>query len=289
MTSSAITRRLMLTGASAVLLPALPVFGAEAQTQLAAIERQTGGRLGVAVHDTASGARLFYRPNERFAMCSTFKFLAVAALLSGVDRGRYDLSRRIAYGPGDLLAYAPVTKAHVAQGGMTLAALCAAAIEWSDNTAANLMLKQLGGPQAVTNYARGLRDPLTRLDRTEPTLNTAIPGDPRDTTSPAAMLADMNRILTGDALSRTSRQQLLEWMLACRTADNRIRAGLPKGWRVGSKTGSGAHGTRNEIAIVIPPGRKPILAAVYLTNTKNSGARETAHAAIGKLIAERFG
>jgi beta-lactamase class A len=169
--------------------------------RLAAIEAETGGRLGVAALDSESGRRIEYRASERFAMCSTFKLLLAAAVLARVDAGHESLERRLAYGPADLLDYAPVTKARVAEGGLPVGALCAAAAGVSDNTAANLLLATLGGPEGLTRYARELGDGVTRLDRTEPALNMNAPGDPRDTTTPAAMVANLQRLfltLDGD-------------------------------------------------------------------------------------------
>src|SRR5262245_28276903 len=159
----------------------------EFENQVATIEARTGGRTGVAALDTGSGKRLDYRAEERFPMCSTFKLLAAAAVLKRVDEKQEQLDRFVSYDPKDILEYAPVTKAHLKEGGMTLGALCAAAIEESDNTAGNLLLDAIGGPPGVTNFARSLGDQVTRLDRKEPDLNSAIPGDDRDTTTPGSM------------------------------------------------------------------------------------------------------
>ena len=239
------------------------------------LETTSGGRLGVATLDTASGARAGHRAGERFPMCSTFKLLAVAAVLARVDRGRERLDRRIAFSTADLLEYAPVTRARVAEGSMPIADLCEAAITVSDNTAANLLLATLGGPAGLTAYARSLGDRVTRLDRIEPALNEAAPGDPRDTTTPSAMLGDLKILLVGTALSRASRERLIAWLVATATGDRRLRAGVPAGWRVGDKTGSGEHGTTNDIGIAWPPGRAPILITAYLTNTSHDvAARE---------------
>src|SRR5215469_8022915 len=171
--------------------------------RIAAIERRTGARIGVAALDTASGKRLGYRSEKRFPMCSTFKFLAAAAVLKRVDAGRERLNRFLSYGAKDILEYAPVTKAHLNDGGMTLKALCAAAIEQSDNTAGNLLLDTIGGPAELTKFARSTGDETTRLDRKEPDLNSAVPGDERDTTSAAAMCASMQRLVLGDVLSES--------------------------------------------------------------------------------------
>ena len=198
-----------------------------ANKRLAEIEERQGGRLGVFVRDTGTGATIEHRGDERFPMCSTFKLLAAAAALKRVDEGAERLDRTIAFGPSDLLDYAPIAKAHVAEGAMTLADLCAAAIDWSDNTAANLVLQSIGGPPGFTHFARSLGDNVTRLDRNEPSLNEATPGDPRDTTSPRAMAADMHKVLLGDALSDASRRQLQTWLIGDKVGDKRLRAGLP--------------------------------------------------------------
>src|SRR5580700_7388706 len=184
-----------------------------AADRLGAIETHTGGRLGVAALDMASGRRLAHRAGERFPMCSTFKMLAVSALLAKVDRGGEHLDRFVAYGAAHLLAYSPVTRAHVGEGGMRLADLCAAAIEHSDNTAANLILARIGGPAGWTGFARAIGDPISRLDRNEPALNGAEPGDARDTTAPQAMLADLRAVAAGGVLWPQSRTRLVGWMV----------------------------------------------------------------------------
>ena len=196
-------------------------------------------------------------------MCSTFKLLAVAAVLARVDRGAEQLDRRVVFGKEAVLAYAPESSHRVGAPGLTVAELCQAAIIVSDNTAANLLLASLGGPGAVTGCARSLGDTVTRLDRIEPELNITSPGDARDTTSPAAMLADLQVLLLGDALSPASRGQLLEWLRATTTGSELLRAGMPAGWPVGDKSGSGAHHEINDIAIIWPPQRKPLLVTAY--------------------------
>jgi beta-lactamase class A len=230
-----------------------------------------------------------HRADERFPMCSTFKLLAAAATLKLVDEGAERLDRKIAYGPGYLLDYAPIAKAHVADGGMTLADLCAAAIDWSDNTAANLILDVIGGPAGFNQFVRSLGDSVTRLERNEPGLNTATPGDERDTTTPRAMLQDMRQTLRGSVLSEASRRQLQGWLIDDKVGDKRLRAGLPPSWRIGDKTGSGDHGTANTIAIIWPPDRAPIIAAVYYTESAAPmDVRNAIHKEIGALIAETF-
>jgi beta-lactamase class A len=185
----------------------------DAAARIAAIEARMGGRIGVAAFDTSNSKHLDYRAEERFPMCSTFKFLAAAAVLKRVDEQKENLDRFVSYGAKDILEHAPVTKEHLKDGGMTLGALCAAAIEQSDNTAANLLLDAIGGPAALTNFARTLGDQITRLDRKEPDLNSAIPGDERDTTAPAAMCLDMQQLLVATVLSDPSRGELEDWLL----------------------------------------------------------------------------
>ncbi len=262
---------------------------AQGAERIAAIEKSAGGRLGVAVLDTGGDAKLLHRASERFPMCSTFKALAGAALLKRVDAGQDALERFIPFGQADLLAYAPVTKAHVGGGGMTLGELAAAAIEWSDNTAGNLVLKAIGGPVGFTAVVRSLADPVTRLDRFEPALNDADPGDPRDTTSPLAIARDLQAVLIGEVLSPASRKQLEAWMIADKVGDKRLRAGLPPTWGIGDKTGSGAHGAANTIAILRPPNRAPLVAAVYLTEGPEAmDARNAVHQHVAEIIAATF-
>jgi beta-lactamase class A len=285
-----ISRRAFLGAAAALAVAGAARAGrADAEAQLGAIETRLGGRLGVMVVDTGNGAVHAHRADERFPLCSTFKMLAAAAILRRVDEGAERLDRRIAYRAADLLDYAPIAKRHAAEGAMSLEALCAAAVTVSDNTAGNLLLRVLGRPSGVTAFARALDDTVTRLDRTEPTLNSAIAGDPRDTTSPRAMVHDLRRLLLEDVLAPASRARLEGWMVAARTGSKRLRAGLPASWQVGDKTGSGANGTANVVAIVRPPARAPLLAAVYMTGTTaTDAARDAAHAEIGRLISGRI-
>jgi len=287
---AAMTRRAALLGAALVPFAGRPTVAAPAAAvRLAAIERESGGRLGVAALDTGSGRLIARRPGERFPLCSTFKFLAAAAVLRQVDMGKLRLDRKIRYGTKDLLSYAPVTKAHVGEGGMRLGDLCAAAIDWSDNTAGNLLLGSIGGPRGLTRYLRSLGDHVTRLDRTEPSLNSALPGDARDTTTPRAMLHDMQALLLGPALASLSRRQLEQWLIGDQVGAARLRAGFPPSWQIGDKTGSGDNGTANTIAIVWPPDRAPLLVAVYLTGaTVSADARNAAHAEVARLLAKTF-
>lgn len=292
--SSVVSRRAFVGGFFAVALTPTafarhePSKLAQAHGALKSIERSTGGRLGVAAHDAGHTLRIAYNADRPFPLCSTFKFLAVTMMLKRIDNGVDKLDRMVAYGDADLLEYAPVAKQHVHEGAMTVSALCAAAIEYSDNTAANLLLREMGGPPALTRFARSLDDAVTRLDRNEPSLNEAKPGDERDTTTPEAMLGDMERILLGDELKPDSRAKLEAWLAGNTTGAQRLRAGLLPDWQVGDKTGSGNR-TSNDIAIIRPPNRKPIMAAVYLTDTKvDAAGRDKAIADVGRVIADLY-
>ena len=288
MTARPITRRVALAGAA--FAPAAPALAADPwSARLAAIEQRLGGRLGVLAVDTASGRRIGHRTDERFPMCSTFKWLLAACVLARVDAGLERLDRVIRYGPPDLLGWAPVTRANVAKGGLSVRELCAAAVDFSDNGAANLLLRSVGGPAGLTGWLRSIGDPSTRLDRFELALNSSIPGDPRDTTTPEAMIADMRRVLQGPVLSPGSRQMLVDWLVACQTGLQRLRAGLPKDWRVGDKTGTtdGRWFSCNDLAIAWPPQRAPILIFAYSTaGPAGTEAREAALAEVGRLVAD---
>lgn len=255
--------------------------------RLAAIEKASGGRLGVSILDTGSGAAYGYRAAERFPMCSTFKLLAAALVLHRVDTGQEQLERRVPIAAGDILPHSPTTQQHIGPQGLPMSALCEATITLSDNAAANLMLASFEGPAGLTAYLRSLGDKVTRLDRNEPELNEATPGDPRDTTTPEAMLATMQKITLGPALSDASRKQIVQWLQGNQTGDQRLRALLPAGWRVGDKTGTGARGTTNDVGLLWPPvGRAPLLVATYLTETKQSAAqRDATLAKVGQLAA----
>lgn len=253
---------------------------------LAEIEASTGGRVGVFALDTGSGRQLAHRPDERFATNSTFKWALAAAVLARVDAGTLRLEDRVPYGPAEVLAYAPVTRAHVADGAMSLEALARAAVTVSDNTAANLLLAKIGGPAGLTQFIREAGDRVTRLDRDEPTLNDHPPGEVRDTTSPRAMVGLMRKVLCGDALSPASRARLLGWLRACETGKDRLRAGLPTDWSVGDKTGTGARGTLGDVAIAVPPQRAPLLVAVYVSEgMAEMPALVGAFAEIARLVA----
>lgn len=295
-----ITRRKLLgnvgygvaAGALAGSFLPLPAFAAAGLSNLdamkadiAALEKKAGGRLGVALLDPATGAAMEWRGDERFAMCSTFKFLASSFILSRVDAGKERLDRAIPVTKADLVPWAPLTEPHIG-GTMTIAALCEAAMIQSDNMAANLLLDQSGGPAGLTAYLRHLGDQTTRLDRNEPKMNNVPENDPRDTTTPLSMLGLMRTILLGDALSAASRERLTGWMLNNKTGDTRLRAGLPGGWRIGDKTG-GSDEASNDIAILWPPGGGgPLLLTSYYINGKVPTAQRNAvHADVARLVA----
>ncbi|RED28028.1 beta-lactamase class A [Rhodopseudomonas thermotolerans] len=257
--------------------------------KLADLEAGSGGRLGVGVLDTANGRMTGHRLDERFPMCSTFKALAAGLVLARVDRGQESLDRRVRYAASDLVTYSPATEKHV-EDGMTIAELCEAAITLSDNTAGNLLLASFGGPVGLTAFARSLGDETTRLDRIETELNEALPGDPRDTTSPRAMAQDLRALTLGDALSATSRAQLIAWLKANTTGGTRLRAGVPAGWAVGDKTGTGDHATANDVAVLWPPQRPPLIVTVYLTGaTVARDQQNKIIAAVGAEVVRAFG
>lgn len=250
------------------------------------IEASSGGRLGVALLDTATGTRMGRRRDEPFPMCSTFKVLAAGAVLTQVDAGLAQLSHRVRFVESDVVANSPITKDRVGGDGMTLAELCAAAIDYSDNTAGNMLLGQIGGPAGLTRFARSLGDPVTRLDRKETELNESLPGDSRDTTTPAAMLANLDKLIFGSALSAGSRDQLVAWLKDNTTGGTRLRAGLPRDWSFGDKTGAGELGSTNDIAVIWPVERKPVVVTAYLTGTAAPVEQRNATlASVGRAVA----
>jgi beta-lactamase class A len=251
------------------------------------LEREAGERVGVAFLDTGSGRRIAWRADARFPMCSTFKLLLAAAILHRVDTACEDLARRIPIREADLQPTSPGTKPYVGRD-LPVEALCRAAMIYSDNTAANLLLKAMGGPQGVTGFARHLGDKVTRLDNYELELNKVAPGEVHDTTTPAAMLGNLQKLLIGNALTPASRERLTGWMLANTTGDDRIRAGVPRGWKLGDKTGAWIPGGGvNDLAILWPPGRPAILVAAYTWGApdKDMAARNAVLAEVGRILA----
>ena len=248
----------------------------DAAARIAALEKKSGGRIGVAVATLDGRTLLGYRAQERFAMCSTFKALLGAAVLARVDAGQERLERDIAYRASDLLEYAPVTTANLGKGAMSIAALNAASIQVSDNTAANLLLDTIGGPAALTAWLRQIGDTTTRLDRNEPALNSNLDGDERDTSTPAAMTATLRKLVDGSVLSPASTEQLKAWLIGNTTGDARLRAGFASGWIVGDKTGTGAQGATNDMAVVYPRGSAAFVITVFYTGSQASGEERSA-------------
>ncbi|MFB4292515.1 class A beta-lactamase [Nonomuraea sp. ATR24] len=243
--------------------------GATAKKELRALEAAFQGRIGAYAVDTATGRTVAYRSDERFPLLSTFKALLCGAVLHKARTAEPGLlAKRLHWTADDLVTHSPVTEKHV-KDGLTVAALCEATITTSDNTAANVLLKEIGGPAAVTRYLRTLKDPISRLDRTEPTLNDWTPKEKRDTTTPAAAARDLRALTVGDALHPKDRHQLNAWLIANQTGDTRIRAGLPKTWRIGDKTGTnGSRGLANDIAVIWPAkASAPIIMTIYTNRT----------------------
>lgn len=280
------TRRQVLLATGALL--AVPAWSAASEhgftTRAREIEAKVGGRLGVYILDTGSGREFGWRADERFMVLSSFKALAGAWVLARAERGQGALDQRIAFPKSTLVDWSPVTEKHAGGPGMTLAELCAATITTSDNTAANLILDATGGPAALTAFLREQGDAVTRLDRREPELNRA--DGLKDTSTPRAMAHSLQRLALGQGLGPDSRRQLQAWLVANTTGDKRIRAGLPAGWKVGDKTGTN-RSDANDIAIVWPPGRAPLVVAAYLAGSPASAAdKDAALAAVGRLAAD---
>ncbi|WP_374672993.1 class A beta-lactamase [Ideonella sp.] len=252
-----------------------------------ALEAQAGGRLGVTLIDPARQQRVAWRGGERFPMCSTFKWPLAAAMLARVDAGAASLDQVLRYGRDELVAHSPFTERHAGRG-MRVGDLCAATVAHSDNTAANVLLRALGGPSAFTRFVRAQGDAWTRLDRDEPALNEARPGDERDTTTPDAMAALMQRLLLGDGLSPAARQQLKAWGLATVTSGIRLRKGLPAGWQLADKTGTNDQGSANDVGVFWTSTGRPIVVAAYLTqSTAPMAGQNAVHAAIAAQVFQR--
>ncbi len=277
-----VPRRTVLTGGAAVALAAAHAAGAQAASFKALERRLEGGRLGVFA--TNGKASLGHRADERFPMCSTFKALLAAQVLARVDAGQETLDRMIPYGPADMVAHAPVTGAHLDDGALSVETLCKAIVEVSDNPGANLLLKTVGGPEGFTAWLRSIGDATTRLDRWETELNEALPGDPRDTTTPRAMAKCYGRLFDGAVLSQSSRRRLEDWLVGATTGLQRLRKDLPDGWRAGDKTGSGARGSTNDVAVFWPPAGPRIYVASYITGTEvPMDVRNAVHAEVGRI------
>ena len=254
------------------------------------VEQRLDARVGIALYDSGTGESWDYHGDDRFPITSTFKTLACAALLAKVDNGTVDLDRRVIFSKDDLVTYSPVTETRAGEeAGMSLRELCEATMATSDNTAANLVLGAIDGPDGVTAYARDLGDTVTRLDRTETSLNEATPGDLRDTTSPKAMVANLRKLVLGEALSKGSRDTLVTWLKGNRVSDNLLRAAIPPDWTIGDRSGAGGHGSRSITAVLWPPHRPPLVIAIYITQTGASfDERNGAIRDLGGAIVKHF-
>ena len=286
-----LNRRALL--AAAPVLVAWPAFAETPPPMLSAYEHDTGGKIGLYAENLTTGAKLAWRADERFVMCSSFKASLAALVLARVDRGQDGLERMIAYGPQDIPNndwYAPIAKQNLARGAMSVAEMCGAAVSYSDNTCANLLLARVGGPAALTAFWRATGDAVTRLDHNEPVLNRSPPGDPQDTTTPAAMAGNLRRFLLGKVLSPTSREHLTGWMLNCQTGANRLRGGLPTTWRIADKTGNNGKDAAADIGVVWPKPGAPVLVATYVQGGSPSDAQiASVFAAVGRMVGQRLG
>jgi len=282
------TRRSFLIGGAALVAGCVHV---QASDPVAGIEAQLGGRIGFSALDTGSGRRIQHRAGERFAMCSTFKTPLAAAVLARIDQGIVNANDILTFDPARLLSTSRTTARHN-DGRISVIAACEGAVSTSDNTAANLLLDLIGGPAALTAFFHGLGDDVTRLDRYEMELNSNIDGDPRDTTTPDAMLASLQRIMLGNTLTPESRGQLTAWMLNEENGRTRLRAGLlahDTGWHVANKPGTSVNGATNDVAIAWLPNRPPLVLAAFVTAPEaDAMARQQAIAALAHTAAQEF-
>lgn len=263
--------------------PSHPSAASPDGSRFAALERRHRARLGVFALATGTGATITYRADERFAFCSTFKALAAAAVLH--RNGLSHLDHRVTYTGADVDSISPITRNHVATG-MTIGQLCDAAIRYSDGTAGNLLMRDIGGPAGLTAYLRRLGDTVSRMDQYEPGLNRDRPNDPRDTTTPRAIAADYRELVLGTALPSDKRALLTNWLKHNTTGAQRVRAGLPHGWTVADKTGTGDYGRAGDVAIVWPPRGAPLVLAIMSDRPGCTTAPDsTLIAATAKLLA----
>ncbi|MEV7435506.1 class A beta-lactamase [Streptomyces griseoviridis] len=262
------TRRAVVAAGTATAAVLLTGTAARADgstvDRLRALEEEHGARLGVFAHNVRTGRTVAHRADERFPICSVFKTLAVSAVLRDLDRDGEVLGRRVHYTEADLVGGSDRTREHLAEG-MTVAELADVAIRYSDNTAANLLLRELGGPTAVTRFARSIGDRVTRLDRWETELNSGEPGRVTDTTSPRAIGRSYARLVLGDALADRDRALLTHWLLENTTSGERLRAGVPSTWTVADKTGAGDYGTNNDVGVAWTPDGTPVVLAILST------------------------
>ncbi|BBX93268.1 class A beta-lactamase [Mycolicibacterium boenickei] len=261
---------------------AAPALAAPVDDQIADLERRHNALIGLYAANLDSGRTLAHRSDEMFAMCSTFKGYAAARVLQMVGRRQISLDNRVFVDREAIVPNSPITETH-AGAEMTLAELCQAALQRSDNTAGNLLLKTIDGPAGITAFARSIGDERTRLDRWEVELNSAIPGDPRDTSTPAALASGYREVLAGDALSPPQRRLLEDWMRANQTSS--VRAGLPEGWTTADKTGSGDYGSTNDVGIAYGPDGQRVLLAVMTRSQADDPKADNLRPLIGELTA----
>lgn len=284
-----LNRRVLLSAVPGLI--AWPVLAGEAPGIFVAYERDTGGRIGLHAENLTTGLTISWRANERFVMCSTFKASLAAMILARVDHGEDELRQMISYGPEDVPDWhAPMAKKNLAKGVMSVADMCEAVVEYSDNTCANLLLARVGGPAALTAFWRSIGDTVTRLDHNEPVLNRSPPGDPHDTTTPAAMAGNLRRLLLGKVLSAVSRARLTGWMVDCKTGDNRLRGGIPGSWTIADKTGNNGKDASGDIAVAWSKPSAPIVICAYTQGGSPTAARlANVFADIGRMVGRQLG
>jgi beta-lactamase class A len=287
-----IDRRTLLAGISGLVVQPTRAGAQDASTMLQIYERDTGGRIGLYAQNLSTGAAIAWRADERFVMCSTFKASLAAFVLSRIDSGQDHLADMISYGPDDLLDYAPLARHHLGdqtKAILSVAEMCAGMVELSDNSFANLLLARVGGPASLTAFWRAAGDAVTRLDHNEPALNFLSPGDPDDSTTPAAMAGNLRRFLLGDVLSAASRDNLTHWMVNCKTGNERLRGGLPSGWKIADKTGNNGKDATGDIAVAWPSSGGPVLICAYTQGGAPTAPQlQTVFADIGRMVGHQL-
>jgi len=287
-------RRMFLAGTAALgsALDALPAASRNRDDPALMELRRSlgpGARLGVMAIETGSGRRIAIDPDSRYAMCSTFKLPLAGFVLRLSDQRRLSLSEELRFSAEDPLENSPIVAANMGRRALSIDTLAAAAVRQSDNSAANLLLRRVGGPAALTRFIRSCADPSTRIDRFELALNSNLEGDPRDTTTPSAMAGLASALLLGAIVAESSRSKLTEWFVTSEAKPDRLKAGFPSQWRVGHKPGTGRAGAVNDVAIAWPPGKSPIVVSAYISGGAASAeAKAAVHRSIARLVASRF-
>ncbi|EPX6948900.1 MULTISPECIES: CARB family carbenicillin-hydrolyzing class A beta-lactamase [Vibrio] len=263
-------------------------YASQLNEDISLLEQQTSSRIGVSVWDTQADERWDYRGDERFPLMSTFKTLACAKMLSDMDSGKLSKNATAKVDERSIVVWSPVMDKLAGQN-TRIEHACEAAMLMSDNTAANLVLNEIGGPKAVTMFLRTIGDKATRLDRIEPRLNEATPGDSRDTTTPNAILNTLRTLIEGETLSYESRVQLKIWMQDNKVSDSLMRSVLPTGWSIADRSGAGGHGSRGINAIIWNENHRPVYISIYVTETELSlQARDQLVAQISQLILQKY-